>query len=239
MKELHPNQQEGISGGRDETDIISFNVSYTAYTLEECETVAQGVIVNGLPEDSRQWSSEPGGTLKVDVLYRGKRTDNANDRKVKTNVETSWQEEPIEAHPDIVEILEKYEGQLRNGTVYFKPTYTPKVDSNAPGAGLNKDAGKEKKNPFFGVTKYKRLTVIFTRTYSMFGYPGALLAGVGKVVSRPPDAPADLPSRRKWLVLPPSASGLGNVNEITERYELLDESTPEELYKKADIKGAR
>jgi len=230
----HPNEIHGIEGGTDELDITSITVPYMARSLEEARTVALGRIVSGLPEKNRTFTAGAGGLYIVHVLYEGQPPIFGDQpTKFVIGLKTAYTEEPIEAHPKINEIVEKYNGQWdENGNVHFPPTYTPKTSAR----GAAKTATKEKKNPYCGVQKRKKLEISYTRTYASGRLPASLILNIGHVISTPPGFPSDvtLPSKSKWLIMPLEAPQRGNVFEITEEYQFLDEDTPEEEYDSAE-----
>jgi len=225
---------KGITGGTDEVGVVSYAIPYWAKSIEECATVAIDRVVNGLPEKSRSWQPGEGAVFIVTVIYQGQQDpkDDPKERQVQTSVRPTYSEEPLEMHPDILQIIKKYAGKVDPITrrVSFPPEYVP-GNNGARGlsAGVS-SAENLKKNPFYGVEKYMKLNVTFTRTYAAKALPGNLLSRIGRVVGTPPGAPAGYKNRKKWLVMPPTANQRGNVVEITEEYSLLDDSTPPELY---------
>jgi len=235
--DIHPREIKGIQGSVDKIGVKQITVPYYARNLEECAVVAQGRIVDGLPEESRTWQPGEGAMFIVTVIYQGQEdpTDNPKASNIQTSLQTSWEEEPIETHPKINEIIEKYAGDVDPNTkaVTFPQFYVPGKDGKR---GLDDHASVLKgsvKNPFFGVFKYKKLTVVYSRTYAISKIPGNLLTRVGKIVNTPPGSPPELKGRTKWLVLPPVMNQRGNVFEIGESYHLLEEEVPELLYGKA------
>lgn len=231
--DYHPREIKGIVGGTDETGVTSYQVPFYARNIEECATVARGYTIGGLPEKSRTWAPGEGAVFIVTVLYQGQAnpSDSPKVSEVQTSLESSWTEEPIEYHPRLAEILKKYEGHIdKDNRVVFEPFLK---DEKSQQGGLSKTESKSKKNPFFGIEKYQKLSVSYSRTYAAKSMPGNLLRRVGKIVNSPPGAPPELQGQTKWLVLPPSARQRGNVFEITENYQLMDADVPEELYDKA------
>lgn len=233
--EYHPREIKGIIGGTDEIGVTSYQVPFYAKSIEECTTVGRGYKVNGLPEKSRTWAPGDGGIFVVTILFQGQSdpADSPKASEVQIGVRPSYHEEPIEMHPDIIEIMEKYSGAKdASGRIVFDPYYTPGKDG-ARGLPGNSQDKTSKRNPFFGVEKFMKLDVTVTRTYAAKAIPGDLLSRIGKVVSAPPGAPSGYANRRKWLVMPPTANQRGNVAEVTEEYLLLDDDTAPELYKNA------
>ena len=233
--DTHPREIKGITGGIDEIAVISYAIPYVARSVEECATVARGRIVNGLPEKSRTWQAGEGAVFIVTVIYQGQQDPSESPQEVQTSVRPSFSEEPIESHPDIIKIMEKYAGSVdpRTGRITFQPNYTPGDNGDRGLPGGSSGGSAQKKNPFFGVEKYMKLNVTFTRTYAAKALPGNLLSQIGRVVGTPPGAPAGYKNRKKWLVMPPAANQRGNVVEVTEEYLLLDDDIAPEMYKNA------
>lgn len=230
--EEHQNETFGINGGENEIGVRTVTVPYMAPTLEECFSVARGRIVAGLPEKSRSFAAYTGVMFQVMVIYEGQENPTTNPTLIQYSLRGSFEEEPIEAHPDIQEIKKKYGGYVKEGRIIFPETYAPTEDGNGLPGVVGKDV---KKNPLFGVEKYKKLGVVWQRTYAAPGIPGGILDRVGKIVDSPPGAPPELRGRTKWLVLAPNTNQRGNVIEITEEYQLLDEDIAPEIHKTSSI----
>lgn len=226
----HEKEIFGISGGVDDIGVATVTVPYYAQTLEECFSVALSRIVVGLPEHSRTFQHSEGGLYVVNVLYQGQEKPTAEPKLVRYGLRGSFEEEAIEANPLINELVKKYNGQWKDARVIFPATYTEAA--NASG-GLSKGDNKEKKNPMAGVEKYKKLGVIWQRTYATSSIPGNVLSRVGRVIDSPPGTPPELRGRTKWLVMPPNTDTRGNVTEVSEEYLLLDEDDADGIYKKA------
>lgn len=235
--DTHPREIKGIQGRVDRIGVKEISVPYYARSLEECASVARGRLVDGLPEDSRSWQPGEGAVFIVTVNYCGKEVPSTRpeESEVQAAIDTSWEEEPIEMHPKINEIIEKYAGDVdpETKTVTFSRFYVPGRDGGRGLPGNEANASTQERNPFFGVFKYKKLSVIYTRTYAISDIPNNLLRRVGKVVANPPGSPPELTGRTKWLVLPVRANRRGNVVEVTESYQLLDEQVPDLMYDKA------
>lgn len=227
MEAFYDREVFGASGGENDIGVTTYSVPYYARSLEECRTVAKGRIVDGLPEKSRTWQAHAGALFLVTVIYEGQKEpdDGEAPNIVRYSLKGSFEEEAIEANPDIHELMKKYDGRIVDGKrVEFPSTYTEKG-----GGGLTKDNAPPKKNPMFGVEKYKKFGIIWQRTYAAQRIPSSVVLRVGKVVDTPPGAPPELEGRTKWLVMEPSAEGRGNVWEITEQYQLLDAEVPDLL----------
>lgn len=224
--EPHEKELHGIQGGVDNIGVGTVTIPYVARTLEECFTVAIGRSVYGLPEKSRSFQHFEGGIFTVNVVYEGQNpaTSSAVKRAedVQYSLRSAYEESPIEMHPRIDELVEKYGGRWDNGRVIFPPLYKPY--SNLAGVGLTRAVGADQvvdKNPMCGVEKFKELGVVWQRTYAAKEIPADVLSRVGRFIGIPPGTPPELRGQTKWLVLPPSVTQRGNVVEVTEEYQLL------------------
>jgi hypothetical protein len=235
MESVNDREIFGSGGGVDDVGLVSHSVPYWARTREECRTVAAGRLVDGLPEKSRSWTQGEGGLYIVTVIYQGQQNPSDADAKlVRYSLKGSFEEEAIEANPQINELIKKYNGRVRNGRVEFDPTY---IEAAASGVGLQKEDPTPKKNPMFGVEKYRKFGLIWQRTYVRATIPASVVLRVGKVIETPPGAPPELQGRSKWMVMEPSAESRGNVFEITEQYQLMDAEVPDLLYLEAEGGG--
>lgn len=139
----------------------------------------------------------------------------------------SWEEEPLQSHPKFAELMKKYGGtEDADGNV----TWGKKMPGKT--GGVNDNNKSAKANPMYGVTKWKRLGVVWSATRVMKSLPGGLLSNVGKMETPPGPAPS-LPNNGAWLKLPPRASRRGNVWQVTEEWQMIDVNLPRELYEKA------
>ena len=228
MSEDYEREIFGSSGVVDEIGVVTHTVPYYAKTREECLTVARGRRVDGVPEKTRSYSHFEGGLYTVTVIYEGQKEPGSDPKDIQYSLRGSYEEEAIEANPQIKELMKKYGGVLKDGRVVFDPTYQEAASS---GLGLLKGDSAEKKNPMFGVEQYKKLGVVWQRTYAVSAIPSGLLTKVGKVIDSPPGSPPELKGRTKWLMMPPTANIRGNVTEVTEEYFLLDEEIADGVYK--------
>jgi hypothetical protein len=227
--EAHERELHGITGGVDEIGVVSHQIPYLATSLSECRSVAKGRIVDGLPERSRSWQHHQGGLFIVTVLYQGQENPAVNPDLVQYSLRGSFEEEAIEANPQINVLVKKYNGRWKDGRVIFPPTYREAVSG---GIGLLKGESTEKRNPMCGVEKYKKLGLVWQVTYAAPAIPGALVIRVGRVIDTPPGAPPELQGRTRWLVAEPNTQSRGNVTQVTEQYILLDEEEAPEMYKR-------
>ena len=224
----------GASGGRDENGICSVSVPYYAETFADVFSVG-AASYGGLPQVSRTFQANPDGTFTVHVTYSGTNDPASLPGRDKPtySLQSTFEEEAIEAHPRINEIVATYGGTWSDGKVTF-PSKMPLDTSAKDSRGFSRKpdtAETAKANPMSGVEKYKKLSVQWSVQYAAEEIPSSVLATVGKCVSSPPGNPPKIEGRTKWLIMPVTANKKGNVAEITENYFLLDEDIAPELYK--------
>ena len=221
----------GLSGGRDEKGICSLTVPYFVATIDKVFPAAGFYL--GLPETGRSIQANPDGTFTVHVTYEGSNSDGGSlpgrEKPVYT-LNTTFEEEAIEAHPKINELVDKYGGEWSDGRVTFPSKYAPAVN-NSSGLSMS-SSGDAKSNPMHGVEKYKKLSVQWEVAYAASVIPADIIAKVGTVISSPPGNPPKVEGRTKWLVMPPTATKKGNVVDVKETYFLLDQDVAPELYSK-------
>ena len=217
---------QGTNGSRDERGLSSLVVPFLAVTFDEIFADVSPPKA-GFRETGRTWAHGPAGTFNVDVTFEGYGGD-APSEEPTYSCQSSFREEPIEAHPQIAELVKRFNGQtdITTGKVTFPATLEGSAGTNAL-AGQDGIAA-ETKNPMAGVEKYMALEVVWEKKYISKSMPG--FTQVGRVVSKPPGNPPSIPKRNAWLVLPPVFTRRGTVYDITEQWQLLPEGTPPEVY---------
>lgn len=140
---------------------------------------------------------------------------------------TSYESHPIELHPKIDKLTEDFGGYYTpDGFAKWPPLY-----STGGGAGLS--GGQPVKNPMFGVTRYKEVSMIFRHTFYQNTVPRSIYDKAGKVVTTlpagfpTPQGPNDSEGReikRRWMLQMPAVSREGAAYRIVQEYVLLDTS---------------
>jgi len=152
------------------------------------------------------------------------------DRTTVYDMSATWEEEPIESHPKIQELLKKYSGRVVNGEVIWDKELPADTDGGMGGGG---DDSPPDKNPMYGVVRWKRLGVTWSATRILNSIPSGILSSVGKKESSVPGGPPNVPTGSTWMKLPPKANKRGNVWSVTEEWMLIDSELPEELVEAA------
>jgi hypothetical protein len=132
------------------------------------------------------------------------------------SLDAEFSEEPIEAHPSITTLMERYQGTKGDdGRVQFAELIT---GQSGGGSGLSNNRQRTEKNPFFGVQSYPAMRMVAQHSYVRRSVPNSIYRKVGTVLNSLP-AGFDEPGGRKWVVMPPLARRRGDGWEITERYK--------------------
>lgn len=221
IEEIH-----GTSGGRDERKLSSIVVPFRADKFEDIFDAVPAPS-GGFKETGRTWAHDRAGRFAVEVTFEG--YDGQSPAEEPTySCQSSFREEPIEAHPQIQQLKKKFNGQEDPST--GKVTFPATLEGTS---GVNALAGEdgiaaETKNPMAGVEKYMALEIVWEKKYISKLKPS--FARVGRVISGPPGDPPSIPKRNAWLVLPPVFTKRGSVYDITEQWQLLPEGTPAEVY---------
>ena len=154
---------------------------------------------------------------------------------------TSYESHPIELHPKIDQLATDYGGYFTpDGFAKWPPFYTP-------GGGGGLGAGAQKRNPMFGVTRYKDVSMTFRHTYYVTDLAQSIYDKAGMVVQNlpagfpTPKGPTDKEGKeikRRWMLQMPAISREGNSYRVVQEYVLLDTSgVTEGLYETTSTPG--
>lgn len=154
----------------------------------------------------------------------------------------SYETVPIERHPKIDKLSLDYGGYFTmDGYAKWPPFYT-----EGGGGGLG--SGDQKRNPMFGVTSYKDVSMTFRHTYYLKNLNRGIYDRAGKVVENlpagfpTPKGPTDKNGkelRRRWMLQMPAISREGESYRIVQDYVLLDSSgITEGLYEVTSTPGS-
>jgi len=146
----------------------------------------------------------------------------------RVQLEVSAELAPIEQHPEIDEIIKKYNGFAEKGKVLFPKTYT--------GTGTGTSGGSPKPNPFFGMRYYYQPSATLRHTYCTSSMDNNLFNNVFKIVetkSLPGGFPdltalanrAGVTLKYFWQIQMPQVTVTGERIEITKIYTLLKPMT--------------
>lgn len=209
-----PFQMLGLSGSRDERGLVSLAVPWNCATLAETLAVG-GASPFGLPEVARAISQLDDGSFQVTITFEG--TEALEGQADSFEFDSSFREEPIESHPAIDTIKERYGGTLgSDGRITF-PEKLSGIRGSGTGLGNRRDSSES--NPMFGVATYLVLNAVFRHTYLRRTIPNDLLDRVGTTRDNLPEG-FPTPPGRNWLVMPPKVARRGNAYEISEEWML-------------------
>ena len=146
----------------------------------------------------------------------------------RVQLEVSAELAPIEQHPEIDQIIKKYNGFTEKGKVLFPKTYT--------GAGTGTSGGTPKPNPFFGMRYFYQPSATLRHTFNVNKMPQDLFTNVFKIIntkSLPGGFPdlTDLANKAGvslkyfWQIQMPQVSRVGDRIEVTNTYTLLKPMT--------------
>jgi hypothetical protein len=131
---------------------------------------------------------------------------------------------PINRHPKRDQLVTEYGGSYIDNTPVWPPFYTPEG-----GGGLG--AGAQKRNPLYGVTHYRTISMRFRHTYYRNNIDRSIYEKAGDIVDRlpggfpTPKGPKDSEGkeiRRRFLMLMPEISREGEAYRVVQEYILLD-----------------
>jgi hypothetical protein len=132
---------------------------------------------------------------------------------IEYELETTERDVPLEVHPNIADLLAKYEGWWDSTGLHFFPTY-----GAGSSGGLNQSGAK--KNPLYGVQSYMDVGAVWRRIRVLESVPPG---EPGKVVEQPPTQkvpPTLATGLRNWLTMPVRSRKRGLVWEVTEEWML-------------------
>lgn len=131
-------------------------------------------------------------------------------------LDAEFSEEPIESHPQFLQLKSTYNGYTRaDGTTEWPETASASAQT---GTGLSKGRKGVDKNPMFGVTSYPAMRMIATHSSIKRALGSSIYGRVGRVLNSLP-AGFDEPGGRQWLIMPPLVRRRGDVWDVTERYK--------------------
>lgn len=225
----------GISGGRDETGVITVTQPWWVPTFAECFTVGEPeLVVSGnvrIPQIRRDFGSwdrdlDPAG-FQIGITYQGPDWSLDPKKVERFGFDSEYSEEPIETHPYIDILIKKYGGKLvatNDGEkrLVFSETVGESVGAGAGAGGMaSAESGSDDRNPNFGIRSYPSYESVWTHTYLIRRLPNDFLERIGTVVKNPPGKPPT-PKNRDWIIMVPSVEIFPNETgyRITDHYKL-------------------
>lgn len=199
-------------GGIDELGIASHTVDYRVETLEEAYFIGEGEF-EGLHEKpgGRSWNRASNGDYIVSVTYEGLVLDTGLEY---FEVITSKSEEPLESHPYLQQLKEKFGGYLdEEGKIKF-PEFMPAgadLRQAFQQLGLRGPAPtgeSTEANPMFGWDSYLVKGSIVEHRFTTTEFPQDLYDRDGDIIEEVPADYIQTPPETNWLI------DVGNVREV-------------------------
>lgn len=131
----------------------------------------------------------------------------------------TFNQEPIESHPDWRWLRDTFGGSLANGQVSWLEELPRSAENASRGLKLRRTESGARRNPLLGTESYLALGAIWTVTYAARALPGNLNDDLGLIVDRPRGNPPT-PRDRNWLQMAPRGRKRGNVVQISDRWML-------------------
>lgn len=208
---LSPYETDGEAGSIEEGRLRG-TLTFHVKSLSEAKSYGPSTY-EGAPLRRRQWKwSGPDEGYDITLSYEGPE-NGTEDEEGSVELDVSFAERSIKAHPNIKKILEVYQGRVDPVTkeVEFDPDL-----SKGDQSGLNSGEAKVK-NPMFGVTTYLYLSAVVRQTKIESRPPD--LSEIGQVTKRVPGGYAT-PKDHDWMKMPPK-SRLLTSGDYENTYEFL------------------
>lgn len=193
------------STGRENPDgDLTHSLVFRCDTFEEVLTCGPATW-EGIPrkKGGRSWAKgrERAGKYVVTVVYEGLPSGQAELERWKMVPTKS--DEPMEAHPWIEMLAEKFNGEEQDdGSIRFT-RYLPNDGESSGGSdplNFNRAGDGRVKNPMFGLETYIKKAMIVRLTFRYRNLPQNYLEMDGTVIDRIPNPRYDLWPDRDWLV---------------------------------------
>lgn len=198
-------------GNVSELGIVSMSIEYRADNFGEVLTVGAGSF-EGLWEKKggRSWTRRGDGKWIVTVVYEGLAAGTVGQESFR--VMSMRSEEPIETHPFIQEIKDKYGGWLdEEGKVKFSEFIPESAGNNSPEIGLvgpPRPGTAIERNPMYGFDAYFVKSIVLEHRFTTDQAPTEYTENDDIIVDSTPNTWIQVPPDRNWL------RQLEDVNEV-------------------------
>ena len=214
-----PFKSSGQSGSRDEHQMVSWDVPWYVESSADVFDVGDEPPLVGLVETGRNFSQVEGAGLIVTITYEGYAGEHESpeDEEPIYSFDSSFKEEPIEAHPDFPAIKKRYEGTFDPEDKTTKwPEFLSTAASKTGLFGPNDVVkGGGEKNPMFGNETFLSFASVFRKSYIREELPPNMLDGIGTIVTSLPRG-YPTPDGRDWLQMPPRIRERGEFFQVDE-----------------------
>lgn len=155
----------------------------------------------GLPLIRRSLKEDRDGSYLVTFQFDGVDDPGKADGREDYSLEGTTSEDPIESHPEIQTLIDKYSGEVDDdGKVKFPIS----IEAN----------GKPIPNPLYGIKSYMVPGLVWTRSFLATSFPDDLARQLGAIGTPPSgngQSPPRLSGKRDWIMVRLRADWRGNI----------------------------
>jgi hypothetical protein len=228
---IAPHKIAGISGGRDETGVITLTQPWWCETLGECFSVGEeNIQINSstrIEELTRGFGVWDPDTIlngyQIGITYQGPDWSLDLDKIARFGFDSEYSEQPMETHHAINTLINEHGGRLIDVGGEKKLVFDQSASAGGAGGGgfSQGEEGSGDTNPNFGYRTYPLYESIWTHTYLAKRLPKDFLDRISTVVAVPPGKPPT-PKGRDWLIMVPGLDIFPNDTgfRITDFYKL-------------------
>lgn len=199
-------------GGVDELGIATLPIDYMATSFQEALTIGEEEFEGLHPKPGgRSWKRTPQGKWRTTVIYEGL----VGEVGLQTfEILKTQSEEPIETHPYIQELKDKYGGYLDSEGKLKFPEYLPDgpgtIDPVLGLVGPGRNGQASEKNPMFGYDSYFKKGLILEHRFTTSDDIQPYIDEDDRIVDAVPEEYIKTPPERNWL------RQLENVRELVQ-----------------------
>lgn len=194
--------------------------------------------IEGYRMTNVRWAQIGGGVYEVVQEYESAHEapgliEGLGGEKGRMELDISDEMMPIDSHPNIIELRQKYPYQLdAAGNTVFLTEYSP-------GGSSGLGAGKTEKSPMAGIKFWSKPSGFLRHTFQTSAVDDKLWDDIGRALKKLPGGfpvPEGYPTpggkkiQLRWLVMAPQIHKRGGAFEVTRTYKLLVPGAPKELY---------
>ena len=224
-------KQLDFSYNRDQRGLTTYGEEWVTDSRSEIATVGDGM--SGLAETGRTAGPYKGHPVRalVKVTYQGLESNATygEDHAV-WYVEPSFEDNPIETHPNILAIKDIYKGEVNpaTGRIRFPLTLMKNLTSGGFTGGDTPGSGKL--NPLYGLTSWLTLGCLITKSWCSRTLPKSVLRDIAKIIKTVPgDHGMETPSWGKWLTIAPRYKKKGTAYDIEQSWKLIRDGSGIEI----------
>lgn len=219
----------------DQRGLVTYSEDWVVDSKSEIRSVGDGF--PGLALVNRKAGPYMGHPRKclVKLSYQGISNEATYDTPEATvwYVEPSFEDNPIETHPNILKLKEIYKGEINPSTGRIRFPLNLKKDAGGGGFTGSNTPGDGKANPLYGLTSWLTLGCLLTKSYVSRTSPNKHVGNMTKVIKAVPgDHGMTTPSWGKWLTIAPRWKKKGTAYDIEESWRLIRDASGVEIVQK-------